>query len=656
MSTLPGAPIATPLRAGALLLLLLAGGAAPRRATAAEEPAAPPGYAPDHACASCHAEIQESLRASGKSRSLHRPAPDDPEHAVEDLAATLFHPLSQRYYEMRRSGDGYLFRRYQIDPQGEPINVVERPVDWILGSGTHARVYLFRTPTGELNQLPVAWYAESGAWGMAPGYDRADHDGLTRRLEPSCLFCHNAYPASGAGEGSPGALAPPRDLQQGIGCQRCHGPGAEHAALAGAGAGPEAVRRSIVNPARLAPPARDDVCDQCHLQPSVEIAAVPVFGSGPHSYRPGEALTDHLVPIEVEVVGADPAKRFDVNHHGYRLRQSRCFEASGGDLACTSCHDPHRPVPPAERAEHYRRACLGCHSEGDWQAVGGGEHPAAEGADCVACHMPRRRTQDMVQVVTTDHRIARRPDALATAARRETPRVVGSTAPYFADRAPAGASAELYSLLALLAVSPSQDAAALVAERLAAEPSDSPEPYQQLLEGQLKTRLFAAAEKTARRLLEARPDDSRAIAGLAVALAGTGRATEAIERARDAVRLDPGRAEHVLNLGLLELSDGDGERAVARLERAAELRPDLASVWIFLADARIRLDRLGPAADALRRGLEIDPGHARSYLALGQVLAASGDRAEALRYLRHGHALTGDRLIGEEIEKLSAAE
>src|SRR5256885_5435114 len=52
-----------------------------------------------------------------------------------------------------------------------PIYELEEPVDWILGSGHHARTYIYRQPDGELYQLPLAWYAQTKSWGMAPGYE-----------------------------------------------------------------------------------------------------------------------------------------------------------------------------------------------------------------------------------------------------------------------------------------------------------------------------------------------------------------------------------------------------------------------------------------------------------------------------------------------------
>ena len=164
----------------------------------------------------------------------------------------------------------YKFRRYQLDDKNRQINVFEQDVDWILGSGNSARTYFYQTEAGELYQLPLAYYSQEKVWYMAPGYDVRSHKGVMQRAGRECMFCHNAYPE--VPEGSDAHHAPPvypSELPQGIGCQRCHGPGAEHVrvALSNKDTGEERVRATIVNPARLEPRLRDDVCDQCHLQP-----------------------------------------------------------------------------------------------------------------------------------------------------------------------------------------------------------------------------------------------------------------------------------------------------------------------------------------------------------------------------------------------------
>ena len=123
--------------------------------------------------------------------------------------------------------------------------------------------------------------------------------------------------------------------------------------------------------------------------------------------------------------------------------------------------------PPQEAAAWYRARCLNCHEPPDCE----------RGADCVSCHMPKRRTQDVVNVIMTDHRIVRWPppgDLLAPLAEQPPP-LVAHMSLYFTDRPPPADEA-MYRLLAA-ALDGSLDALDGLQRRLAAappgEPSDS---------------------------------------------------------------------------------------------------------------------------------------------------------------------------------------
>src|SRR5213075_2192205 len=108
---------------------------------------------------------------------------------------TYFHAASGQYYTVYQRSGSYYQRRHQIGPDGGEINIVEKEIHFVLGSGNHARTYLNRTPDGQLVELPLGWYSEKGGfWAMNPGYDRPDHPGSTRLLAYECMFCHNAYP------------------------------------------------------------------------------------------------------------------------------------------------------------------------------------------------------------------------------------------------------------------------------------------------------------------------------------------------------------------------------------------------------------------------------------------------------------------------------
>ncbi|MGI9014695.1 MAG: hypothetical protein ACR2GY_10655, partial [Phycisphaerales bacterium] len=222
------------------------------------------GYVDDAECAVCHSAISHTFAHMGMGKSAYLP---DVDNLIEDFDNNHFyHAPSQRHYEMViRDGDIFQ-RRYQLDEHNQPYNEIERKIDFIIGSGHHSRTYAYRTEAGELFQLPVVWYTQTQSWGMAPGYDRARHFGITRPITRECMFCHNGYPEVTIGNDEQLRRDVfPETLPNGIGCQRCHGPGSAHVRLAyDINSSDEALRDSIVNPVRLSPRLRDDVCLQCH--------------------------------------------------------------------------------------------------------------------------------------------------------------------------------------------------------------------------------------------------------------------------------------------------------------------------------------------------------------------------------------------------------
>ena len=72
-----------------------------------------------------------------------------------------------------------------------------------------------------------------------------------------------------------------------------------------------------------------------------------------------------------------------------------------------------------EAARQYTSACRQCHRAALDRLVQSGAHTAS--TDCIGCHMPKRRTEDVVHAVMTDHLIQRRKppgDLLAPVAER----------------------------------------------------------------------------------------------------------------------------------------------------------------------------------------------------------------------------------------------
>src|SRR5207302_1298879 len=79
--------------------------------------------------------------------------------------------------------------------------------------------------------------------------------------------------------------------------------------------------------------------------------------------------------------------------HVEQMYASQCFRASnrrGAEraLGCTSCHNPHEAVAPADRLAFYRRQCLQCHATKPCSLDVAVRQQQSKGDSCIDCHMP----------------------------------------------------------------------------------------------------------------------------------------------------------------------------------------------------------------------------------------------------------------------------
>ena len=588
-------------------------------------------YVDDARCARCHAEISHGFQSLGMGRSFAVPKLDD---AVADFSATggaFKHAASGQHYRMWFDDDGRMWmRQFELDDAGDEINGVSIQAHFAVGSANHARTYLHRSPSGELWELPVSWYAHGG-WNMSPGYDRAQHDRFSRRVGRECLFCHNAYPDTPLGEDRPGRPEVfPESLPSGIGCQRCHGPGRRHVDLAySADATDQAIAAAILNPADLNPIAQDEICLQCHLQTTSRLGSlVRPFDRGDYSYRPGEPLTDYISHVDYNVPGQDDS--FEVNHHAFRLQQSACWQGEG-TLTCLSCHDPHHKPVRADRVKRYRAACLACHAIEDCHVETRTGAPLGPNPDCTSCHMPMRRPSDAIHATVTDHRIQIPPDnpSQLLAPRDETPPPSQFT-PVLHRGDPA--SAELMQHMARV-ISGDNTAAQAFAASL---PADAPRRQQLMAaEALLESGHGALAADRLRSLLQDSPWMVPGQVNLALLEAQVGGIDAAITRMEQVVRDTPLAADAWVQLGPLYWAGNHRDKALAAAAEAARLRPLGAEHWNRLGTYLAAGSVLDQAEAAFSRSEALQPGNPKNGYNLGLAQWKLARHTDAVRTWNH---------------------
>jgi len=536
-------------------------------------------YVGDAACRKCHATAFQNYARVSMSRSFETIAGATP---IEDWTGRnrLYHKPSDQYFVMTAHDGRFFQRRYQLDTRGNEVNSLELEIQYAIGSGNHERDYIHRLPSGEFVQFPVVWYAAEKRWGMAPGYDRPDHDGFSRRINYRCIFCHAGYPdiSSGADRSESQLSLFPQVMPSGVSCERCHGPGQLHASNTRA--------ESIVNPAKLDRKHQMDVCLQCHLETTS--AALPnsvlKVGRDIFSFRAGEALESYAAYFDYPK-GAGHDDDFNIVHQGYGLAKSQCFVKSS--MTCLTCHDPHRPADNPQT--FYNAKCATCHRM----------DVRVHGEDCVGCHMPKRRTDDIVHVIMSDHYIQRRPpnNLLSPKPERTGDRFRGALSFYAPEP-----ERDLYMGLALA-------------------------------RGANVTGGVELLERAVNRQKSAEP-----LFQLAGAYANLGKRELAVDAYSRGLKMDPAHAEARYNMAISLMDLGKLKEAEEALREALREKPEMADAYVVLGTIEVRLGHTEAGRTDYLQALKFDPLNTVALnnlglmeLQLGKTDAARGYFSEVLK-------------------------
>lgn len=498
------------------------------------------GFVGNEACAKCHVAIyrsyEQTAMAKASGPALDALSPADFTHK----------PSGVHYRIYTENGQAWL----SFDRPGDPEMHGKRELLYFIGSGRRGRTYLFEND-GFLFESPVNWYANKQMWDTAPAYQTKREAPLNLPAYASCLHCHVSG-MHAPEKGSENRYGKPAFTQNGVSCERCHGPGAAH--MAGG---------AIVNPAKLTPVRRDDICMQCHLEGKV---AIERAGHHIYEYRPGGKLSNYIRYFEL--VGSQGDTLGAVSQVE-ALAQSACKKKAGNVMSCTTCHNPHEAVSPENRVAYYRAKCLACHGA----AFGEKHYP--DRPDCTACHMPASASADVAHTQVTDHRIPRRlqvgsqllQDASETVS---SPRLM----PF-----PAGETTD---------------------------PRDMALAWTSLVESGM-TDVEPEARRQLSKALKESPDDPAVLSALGYMEQKRGAVDEARQLFERALALDPDLIDAETNLGVIKGRTGDLEGALKLWLAAFQNAPDRSGIGLNIARAYCAEGKVSEARTYVLRVLQFNP-------------------------------------------------
>jgi predicted CXXCH cytochrome family protein len=364
---------------------------------------------------------------------------------------------------------------------------------------------------------------------------------------------------------------------------------------------------------------------QCHL----ETTSSPLPGSirrydrEPFSYRPGQPLGNYAIYFDKPEEN-NQRDRFEIAHAAYRLRKSECFRMS--QLTCTTCHNPHEALDSAQAIERYQAVCRGCHEKA---------HASAKQiSDCTGCHMPKRRTEDAVHVVMTDHYIRKeQTSGNLLAPLQETPpesiTYRGPVKLYYPTFIGNAADQDLYLALAQV-----QNETNLLpgvpqlARAIAGYAPNQPDFYFELGKAYYKQGEKQKAIGSLEQSLIRQPDFMKSQRELVAELLANGDTARSVTVIRDVLKRSKPDAILLTNLGNAYLHEDKITLAEEALRQALQLEPELPEANNLLGMSLVRHSDKN-AERYFREAIRFQPEFPAAHNNLANLLATAGDYAQA---------------------------
>jgi predicted CXXCH cytochrome family protein len=646
------------------------------------------GFVGAQACVSCHAAQAAQWTASHHVRAM---LDATPANVLGDFTAA---PFVKDGVPTTFSRAGARFSVRTEGPDGQPHDY---DLAYTFGIDP-LQQYLIRLPGGRLQAFGLAWDTRPKDQGgqrwldLYPGQrlhaaDRLHWTGRDQTWNYQCAACHSTNLHKGFDLATNTYATTYTDVD--VACEACHGPGARHVAWARthrASDTPPGDRMGLANwlrptdsghwemnpqtgiARRTAPLASTelDTCALCHARRKLLVPA-PVAGA---------PLLDNAQPslLETGLYFADGQIDGEVFEYGSFI-QSAMHRAG---VTCSDCHEPHGLKLRAEG----NAVCAQCHMPARFDTASHHHHdPAGAGGRCIACHMPTRTY--MIVHARHDHglRVPRpdiaaavgAPDACTRCHAERTAAwaakaIAGwypagrQTRPHFATTLQAGRTAAadagrlLDALIRDAREPPIARATALALSRDQAEPIAPATLRQAAMDDSVLVRaaapralpampsatlLQAIAPLLDDRIRGVRVEAARALAGLGPQLALPQRASlaSATQELLAAELTDADRPEAHLNIGLLQVREGQAAAAEDAYRTALRLDPRFVPALVNWAD----LDRMrgqdAAAEDKLRQAVAAEPDNADAWHALGLTLVRRRAMPDAMAALRRAYEL-----------------
>ena len=321
---------------------------------AAETPKHEPHFVGSESCKACHARQYNGWKETRMANILR-----DPKVHPEAVQGDFVHPDPVRTFLLDEVAFVYGSRYKQRYFAKNGDDYYPLPAQW---------------DVAKKRWLPYHVEAGTDWWVQYYGPSNAE-----RPTGPTCDGCHSVNYD----------VQTKQVTEWNVGCEKCLGPGSEHAA--------HPTKKNIVNPETLDYVLGNDVCIQCHSQGRP--LTNPINGEyydWPVGFIPGMRLADFWKLEELKPGTTNFYQFADLTAHKNRMQGNDFVQSTmyHRQLRCFDCHDVHNSKNESNLIEEGNALCLGCHNKQNPAGLKGTvsehTHHAANssGSNCVACHMP----------------------------------------------------------------------------------------------------------------------------------------------------------------------------------------------------------------------------------------------------------------------------